>query len=98
MKNYLLVFPVLLACSSLIFDVYFVYIYTQALLDEFEGVGGAQWQIAFAFFHWPIIASAGGFILALFINRKHLKIYLSSFIILSVTPIGLFLLVKNGYY
>ena len=98
MKNYLLIIPFLVASYALVIDVEYLYTYKQALFNELHGAGAAQWQMMFTYYHWPIVASLLALALALIINRVRYKLYISIAVVLSVTPLVLWQLVKYGYY
>jgi uncharacterized membrane protein len=98
MRNYLLLLPIFLAGYALIIDVYYLFTYKQAVFGELNGAGAAQWQIVYTYYHWPIVSSLVALIIAILVNKKYLKVYLTAFLILSITPFVLFLLVKNGHY
>lgn len=98
MRIYLLIIPTLIALFALVMNGYFSFYYIEALLGRYSGAGGAQWQMAFAYWHWPVACSAVALVLAALIYKKLIKLYLAIFSLLSLLPIILFVLVKYGIY
>lgn len=98
MRKYFLIAPILIAGYALVIDAYYIHTYYQAISNQLQGAGAAQWQFMFFYAYWPVLAALVAFALAYFIAKQYIKFYLSVFGVLTVIPITLTLLVYFKIY